>query len=807
MAATGRYLWHLDWRIRLGVAATTTIAVFLAWSAIGALGAVNTARAEVADLISQSAGLSVGNLLESSVYAQLASQSDATADALDDVSSKLRVFRPFELFPFLGGRLRAGRNTIELGTEFAAATGIILRAYGEALDERGSSSAVETALVARIELLAKARFALERADELLANDTVLSVNEQRSMALGITFLKSLAIMALQAPTAVEDGFQLLVSAKELRDLASDPLSAISDTGAVRDQLELLMQSIDGMNSQLAPLATDDGALLLADALVALETAAVASSNLLSAAEAVELGLLSRDFGRAAGAYLASASSGFRKAGRQFSELLNRVAPLTGDTDQESEEGRLDSLFSAVERSLEEAAGSVDMIRRGLGYEGERIYLIVMQNQNEIRATGGFIGATLEVPVDEGVLGEISYLDSSQVDTPPLVNNPAAPEPIFWYLWISRLLFRDANWNPDFPHTAQTLISMYEDNLPVDLSGAVSATKLFAFDLVDIVGGVRVAGVEEVITRELAYVYSEGLLPYACQDHHVSFKGKRCFDEDLVEALFTDLRSGLGDGGLSRLADVMIDHLDHKNMLIYLEDEEAQARVVSSGWGGHVGVPSQDMLMVLDSSLPGHTTAAVTRTWEYDLELVPEGVSNADLRIHFENARLGISSDCRQAAEGGGGCYWNYLRIFLPEAAAGVRPPHVAAHEGAEKLIWGYRDLDTARVETHAGSGLTGLVEIGGFVVVEPSQVVTVPVRYELSPVIMRSVGAGRYEYRLELLKQPGVDRDLLDIEIRLPAGSELLALSPSDAKATERGAAWTGQLTGDAELVVVFEVP
>ncbi len=717
--ASARYLWGIDWRIRLGAAATVAVVAFFVWFALSAVSAANTARVEVADLMSQSTGLSASSLLEPGIYAQLAAQSEVTADALEDVRSKLGVFRPFEFIPILGSRVRAARNTVEIGTDFATAARIILTAYGEALAERSEGAGVESFLASQRELLAEARAALERAESLADEETVLSANEQRCLSLGISALQSLTTIALEVPGVVDEGFALLTSANELRALADDPLMAIGQTESIRTQLEALRASTHSMSARLALLdSTDDSTRLLSDVLIALDTVSAASEDVLSVAEAVELGPLSEAFGRVAGAKLTSASEGFKAADLLFADLLERSAPVVGESGSESESGCVDTVFSLVQDALAEAIEMVEIVRRGLGYEGERTYLVIMQNQNEIRATGGFIGATLELPISNGVLGDLRYVDSSLVDIPPLINNPAAPEPIFWYLWIGRLLFRDANWNPDFPHSAETLIDMYEHGRSVALDGAVSATKLLAFDLVDIVGGVEVAGVDERITSELAYVYSEGLLPYVCQEHHVSFKGRHCFDEDLVASLVEDLRRGLGESGRARLVDVVTSHLQSKNVLVYLHDEKAQEIIVSHGWAGQVGAPSQDMLMVLDSSLPGHTTATVTRQWNYHVDLVPAGVSQADLRIRYENTRSEPSPDCRQAAEGGGGCYWNYVRVLLPSTASNVRSPQVPLHEGAEKLIWGYRDLDSARTITHAGAGLANLIEVGGFVVVE-----------------------------------------------------------------------------------------
>ena len=211
-------------------------------------------------------------------------------------------------------------------------------------------------------------------------------------------------------------------------------------------------------------------------------------------------------------------------------------------------------------------------------------------------------------------------------------------------------------------------------------------------------------------------------------------------------------------------------------------------------------------MVIDSSLPGHTTAAINRSWDYRVSLVPNGSSTARLDIRYENTRPVSDPDCRQAAEGGGGCYWNYARVFLPPAAELVQAPIVALHEGSEKLIWGHRDLRTDQVITHAGSGLQGLVEVGGYVVVEPGTVLTLPLAYALNPNVIRRVGPQQYEYRLLLTKQPGMDDDRLSIRVQLPEDARVVTFSPSSARASESMVTWEHTLARDAELVVVFEL-
>ncbi|MCH8200181.1 MAG: DUF4012 domain-containing protein, partial [Chloroflexi bacterium] len=546
-----------------------------------------------------------------------------------------------------------------------------------------------------------------------------------------------------------------------------------------------------------------------DGLGILSDAAEAAAALLSIGDALEMGFLSPAFGTEVAPLLTTARDRLDDAKLRLDHLEDSFASGIGGRLAEAGVigGGTGGVFQPAHEAIGQTGEAVAAVASLLGFDGPRTYLLILQNQNEIRATGGFIGATIEVHIVNGVLGDLVFEDSTSIDLAPLANNPPAPEPLYWYLWMGRLLFRDANWNPDFPSSAQTLLDFYEANRGVDIDGVVAGTKLLALDMVDAIGGVRVPGVDALLTRDIASRYIEGELPYACEPRHVSIRSKRCFDEDLVPALVDRLKAGFDDDVRREVIDVFREHLGAKNVLIFMTDEATQAFVSANGWDGAVPRPPQDFLMVIDSSLPGHTTAAIRRSWDYRVSLVPDGRSAARLYIRYENTRPVLDPDCRQAAEGGGGCYWNYARVFLPPAAELVEAPIVPLHEGSEKLIWGHRDLRSEQVITHAGSGLQGLVEVGGYVVVEPGTVLTIPLAYSLNANVIRNVGTQRYEYRLLISKQSGMDDDRVSVRVQLPGGARVVTVSPPSANASGTTVTWEHTLARDAVLVVVFESP
>lgn len=798
----------LSRRIWIAIGVSTGTVLLLVWFGLNTASAARDARAEVEALLEQVGGNSASSLLEPSTYALLLDQVASTQTSLDDLDSRLALFGALRFVPIIGGRVNDARNTVSLGKDISLAAASILRVFGGALEAQqvGDNITIEEDQEALVSALA----ALDRAEQLVSAGTVLSERQQILVASSIEILQNLVIVALEAPDAVAEGFRLLSTVDRLQYFFADPFLAIAQSTEVRQSLGRMTSSIQAIQAQLAALSPDrqERISIAQGAVEVVLAASGAASDLLAVSDALDLGALSPEFGTAVGGRLAAARL-------QLQQARAQLVGLAGDRAFQEEPGS-DGLalgsghpLAPAEQLLVDAIDAVELANEALGYEGARRYLIVMQNQNEIRATGGFIGATAELTLRNGVMAPLVFEDSTRIDIPPLTNNPPAPEPIYWYLWIARLLFRDANFEISFDQSAQTLIGMYESSKRVDLDGAVAGTKLLALDLLDVVGSIQVPSINQPVNRALAELYVEKDLPFACTSRHISTKGKRCFDEDLVRGIIDKLQDGVDEAGRVSLITTVLRHLERKNILVYSESPNLQSMLVGNGWAGIVQSPAQDFLMVVDSSLPGHTKALVNREIDYRVQLVPSGESVADLRVRFVNRRTIVAPDCRQAVTASGednvDCYWNYVRVLLPPAANVDSPPVAALSSGMEKLIWGYRDLDSAELLVHAGSGLTNMQEIGAFIVAEPSTVATLPIAYTLDESVIRQVGSSRYSYALALTKQPGIDDDVVTVRLKLPVGATLVARSPASIQIVEGVATWSGVLLEDTELVVEFE--
>jgi len=410
----------------------------------------------------------------------------------------------------------------------------------------------------------------------------------------------------------------------------------------------------------------------------------------------------------------------------------------------------------------------------------------------------------ELHIDGGELKSIRYSDSTDVDPPDFATNPIAPDPIFRYLWISRLLFRDANWNPNFPSSAAQLADLYARGQGVQADGVIATTKTLVYNFVDALGGVQVPALNGAVDSALAKRYVEGELDYPCTPEHSSQAPKRCFDEDLFRSIFARLMEPMPEAQRRSVFQVLLHGLERKDVLIHVFDPARANILWKEGWNGPVKQVDYDYLYVVDSSLPGHARAVVQRDIQYEVHLEKGGNIQSTLLLSYNHKGEQPDPYCQQTLALPQGCFWDYVRVYVPVQAENLLVPPIPAPEGSMLLIWGYEPIDTRSVVSAPQSGLVRLTEIGGYILVEPQTNVTIPITYTLPGSLTINLGNGLREYRLLIQRQPGMPDESANVLVQLPSEGSLVSASPAAIAQQGRWLKFAMTLDTDQLLVVRY---
>jgi hypothetical protein len=272
----------------------------------------------------------------------------------------------------------------------------------------------------------------------------------------------------------------LVATLQQQILDGDTDAALTTVADIKDQTGAAGSAAnDALWSvaQHAPFLGDDLATvrLLADssdqlAWRVLTPLATAASGLDPAKLAPHDGTIDLDGLLRARAEIAHAADG-------ITEIQHRLADIhTGNLI-----GPVADAVTKFRNKLSEAQGVTDAALRAadllppmLGQDGPRTYLVVFQNPDELRATGGIFGAYTVISVDHGHIELVKQGATStdiQKFDPPVVTLPANQRELYSVKAAQWPV--DVNLIPDFPQAAQLFATMYEQRFGTRADGVIA----------------------------------------------------------------------------------------------------------------------------------------------------------------------------------------------------------------------------------------------------------------------------------------------------------------------------------------------
>ena len=301
----------------------------------------------------------------------------------------------------------------------------------------------------------------------------------------------------------------------------------------------------------------------------------------------------------------------------------------------------------------------------LGYPKPANYLFILQNSDELRPTGGFIGTYGIIQTKDGDITRFDTHDVYHLDMPVKDKvNVTPPEPIKKYL-VDKWYFRDANWAPDWPTAAEKILWFYNlENQaqpkpdPIkDFDGVVGITPEVIIELMKLTGPITVDG--EIYTPD-NFV---DLLQYKVEKDFVRLGVPSWHRKETVGQIATILKQRLLDLPLDRwpeLIRLVGDNMARKNVLLYSKNPEVKAVVESEGWNGEVKKYWGDYLMVVDANMAAlKTDSVMKRQIDYNLTQDKNGDLMANVTLSYSHQGTPSWKISR---------YQSFTRVYVPEGS-------------------------------------------------------------------------------------------------------------------------------------------
>jgi len=302
-----------------------------------------------------------------------------------------------------------------------------------------------------------------------------------------------------------------------------------------------------------------------------------------------------------------------------------------------------------------------LIKRLTGFEKEMSYLILFQNNLEIRPTGGFVSSFATTKVENAKPKDFNFYDTAvfdiQLSTPTQIEPPM---PIKKYLWVKNWQFRDGNWSADFPTSARKMIEFYQlQGGQEEFDGVIALTTEVLKSLLAIYGPIEMADYGLVIDEDNFLLTIEQQVEIDFKDQGITRTDRKNILKDLAQVLMNKVLSSnpLKSFKLISLAQ---NHLNKKDILLYFNDEIIQNDIKKLGWSGGVAQTESDYIFIVDSNVNAFKADYfINRSFKYEVDL-SQSPAKARLTISYDHTAEEKSWLVRD--------YTNWLRVYVPEGS-------------------------------------------------------------------------------------------------------------------------------------------
>ena len=497
--------------------------------------------------------------------------------------------------------------------------------------------------------------------------------------------------------------------------------------------------------------------------------------------------------------------------------LGRARELQLELDRDSLSPRLGRLLDLTGRYLpllHTGVRAAQLAPELLGADGSRTYLILAQNDDERRPTGGWISGLGLVTVEQGQVSNVSFSDSWAVDNLQ-VPHEIPPESMFRALWAEIWLFRDANWSPDFPTSAQVAegILLRDQEIAVD---GVIAVDQHALQL--LVGALAPLGVEssdEPVSESNVLTFVREA--WAEPQMGVTLAGgwgewvtrRKDFMSDLADAMLRKVQDQRETVDLSQLGRSLWQGLQERHILVYLHDKETAELLASQRWDGGILEATGDYLQVVDANVGfNKVDPNVKREITYRVDLSDPERAQAEVVVSYRNESQRVVETCLQEVESlpsyeqrMHGCFWNYVRFFVPEGARLETAEQEPVPPGS--LLSRYRFAPLGDAGPDVDSVENGKDTYGLFFVLAPGEQRKVRLAWQLPPGTVEEE-ADRVRYRLLVQKQSGTPAIPLRVIVTMPSGVRIFSTTPEPAKVAGDVLSFSLSLATDQQIDISF---
>lgn len=339
------------------------------------------------------------------------------------------------------------------------------------------------------------------------------------------------------------------------------------------------------------------------------------------------------------------------------ENIDRVNVDDIPQEQRAQFAELKNKLPEMNKFLTEFVDNSQIFTDVLGGNGPRKYLFLFQNNQEMRATGGFIGTYGVLDIFNGRINKF-FIDGIFNPDGQLREKVVPPAPIqkisaAWSL-------HDSNWFPDFPISAEKATWFYEKTGGPTVDGVITMTPVVMQKLLEVTGPIDLPDYGVTVDKDN---FIEKVQQEAEVDYDKELNQPKKILADLAPKILDKIFNAKNFSDIAKTMNVLIESLNEKQILIYSKNYDIEKELSNLGWSGEILNTQKDYLSVINTNINGFKTdGVIDEKIEHSAEIQGDGsvVDTVTITRHHNGGNSNFD-------------WWNkvnadYMRVYVPKGS-------------------------------------------------------------------------------------------------------------------------------------------
>lgn len=432
---------------------------------------------------------------------------------------------------------------------------------------------------------------------------------------------------------------------------------------------------------------------------------------------------------------------------------------------------MQEVLPGLRASVANLASGMHVLTDVFGINKTSEYLFIFQNSNELRPTGGFIGSFALMRMDNGTFKMLDAPNRGSFDVDQYLSatvTPPKPLQVINGSWY----FRDANWFPDFPTSAQQLSAFYTQARGFAPHGIIAFTPQLIEELLSITGPIELTQYNVTIDAANFTSVSQQQVE---QHYDLRANNPKQFIVDLIPSI-ADRLSKLELSQYPQLVAAFATSASAGDVQIWTSDAGVEQQVKDLGWSGSMLTSDGDFLELVNTNIGGgKTDGAMSDVIKDHVTVDADGT--ATVTVEVTRTHGGTLGDPFTGSENR-----TYHRLYVPLGstlidAEGFMPEPASSYQelpaGSKPnalltSIEGRVTLDEAsgtRINDEFGKTV-----FGNWTKLQPGRSATYRLTYELPFKVVGTLD----RYDLVVGKQAGARNQTLEFSMTVPDGDSIV---------------------------------